>query len=367
MSMRTVCTALLTFSLSCAAHSQSPASPGTKAAIEPLTLKDKIVFVRADPSIGVSSMRSITVAADTGSSALGMSSEKHEAPDMQATAVANPKTSQIGTMNPDGSGVVILHVYGSDPALSPDGTKIAYCSSRDDIYSQIYLMNADGSDPKKITNIKTGDACGPAWSHDGKKLAFYAFASTNPSRNPEIWVMDSDGSNQKRLVDHGIDPTWSPDGLQVAFASKRDGQFQIYAMNADGSNVRRLTKRNTEDANPAWAPDGAAIAFISATGDDRRGLFIMRADGSEQHGLAHSKNQDFCFPSWSSDGKTIVFTALNRVGPQGIVQGEEKPRCEQWSGEYQIFAMDADGRTHQLSNAKLMGMRPSFGKMLISQ
>ena len=56
--------------------------------------------------------------------------------------------------------------------------------------------------------------------------------------------------------------------------------FQIYAMNSDGSNVRRLTKHNAEDSNPAWAPDGAAIAFISATGDDRRGLFIMGADGS---------------------------------------------------------------------------------------
>jgi len=369
MAMRPVCTTLLAFLFSCAVHAQSAASPGAKAAVQPLPLKDKIVFVRADPSIGVSSMRSITVANDpTGAtSEKGLSTQTHAAPDMQATAVANPKTSQLGVMNPDGSSAVILHVYGSDPVLSPDGAKIAYCSSRDDIYSQIYVVNSDGSDPKRITNIRTGDAGGPAWSHDGKKIAFYAFALTNPSRNPEIWVMDADGSNQKRLVDHGLDPTWSPDGRQIAFASKRDGPFQIYVMNADGSNARRLTKHNAEDANPAWAPDGAAIAFISATGDDRRGLFIMGADGSDQHGLARSKNQDFCFPSWSPDGKAIVFTALNRVGPQRIVQGEEKPRCEQWSGEYQIFAMDAEGKTHQLSDAKLMGMRASFGKMLTAQ
>jgi Tol biopolymer transport system component len=347
---------------------QAAAGPAATAT-PPQVLKEKIVFVRADPSVGVSSMRTITVANDaTGStSERGLSTETHDAPDLQATAAANPKTSQIGVMNPDGSSAVTLHVYGSDPALSPDGSRIAYCSSRDDIYSQIYLMNADGSGQKRITNIKTGDACGPVWSHDGKKIAFYAFALTNPSRNPEIWVMDSDGSNQKRLTDHGLDPSWSPDGRQIAFACKRDGVFQIYVMNADGSNVHRLTKHNAEDANPAWAPDGAAIAFISATGDDRRGLYIMGADGSEQHGLAHSKNQDFCFPSWSPDGKTLVFTALNRVGPQGIVQGEEKPRCEQWSGEYQIFAMDSEGKTHQLSDAKLMGMRPSYGKMMTAR
>lgn len=339
-------------------------------------LQEKIVFVRADPSIGVSSMRSITVA-ESGPGAIGdqsnqvtgaanqggMVTETHDAPDMQSRAVANPRTSEIALMNPDGSGVTRLRVFGSDPMLSPDGLKIAYCSLRDTIYSQIYVMNSDGTAPKRLTDIKTGDACGPAWSHDGKKIAFYAFAQTQPSRNPEIWVMDADGSNPKKLTDHGLDPTWSPDGRQIAFASRHDGIFQIYAMNSDGSNVRRLTKGKSEDSNPAWAPDGGSIVYISATGDDRRGLFLMGPDGSEPHGLAHSKHQDFCFPSWSPDGRTIIFSTLNRLGSQGIVAGEEKPRCEQWSGEYQIFAMDADGKIKQLTDVKVMGTRPSFGEI----
>jgi Tol biopolymer transport system component len=79
--------------------------------------------------------------------------------------------------------------------------------------------------------------------------------------------------------------------------------------------------------------------------------------------LAHSKHQDFCFPSWSPDGRTIIFSTLNRLGSQGIVAGEEKPRCEQWSGEYQIFAMDADGKIKQLTDVKVMGTRPSFGRI----
>jgi Tol biopolymer transport system component len=89
----------------------------------------------------------------------------------------------------------------------------------------------------------------------------------------------------------------------------------------------------------------------------------MGADGADAHGIAHSKKQDYCFPTWSPDGQTIVFSVLNRVGSQGIVTGEEKPRCEQWSGEYQIFAMGGDGKVKMLSDVKAMGTRPSFGRV----
>jgi hypothetical protein len=105
-------------------------------------------------------------------------------------------------------------------------------------------------------------------------------------------------------------------------------------------------------------------AFFSFhTKRDRMELFLMGADGSDPHAIGHSKNQDFCFPSWSSDGRMVIFTVLNRLGSQGIVTGEEKPRCEQWSGEYQIFSMGEEGNVKLLAGSKVMGSRPSYGKI----
>jgi Tol biopolymer transport system component len=320
---------------------------------------EKIVFVRPDPVILASSS-----GVRLSPNYVGGGINAVDDPGMQFHANADAKMNLLATMNPDGSGITDLHINGYDPSVSPDGTKIAFCSLRDDIYSQIYVMNADGTGDKRITKITSGDSCGPAWSHDGKKIAFYSFGLTHPSRNPAIWVMDPDGGNMKRLTEHGMSPTWSPDDKQIAFASNLAGKFQIYAMNSDGSNVRRLTNNKAEESSPAWSPNGADIAFVSDREGEHPALFTMAPDGSGQQRLIFSKRQDFCFPAWSLDGSKITFSALNRVGPQFIAVGEERPKCEMWTGEYQMFTVDSDGKLHQLTNTKYMAMKPTYGRMV---
>lgn len=326
---------------------------------------EKIVFVRPDPLI-LASSSGVRLSADTraADSTGGVMINSVEDPGMQFHANADAKMNLLATMNPDGSGITDLKINGYDPSVSPDGAKIAYCSLRNDIYSEIYVMNADGTGEQRITKISTGDSCGPVWSHDGKKIAFYSFALTHPSRNPAIWVMDPDGGNMKRLVEHGMSPTWSPDDRQIAFASNRDGgKFQIYAMNSDGSSPRRLTNDKGEDSAPSWSPNGSDIAFVSDREGEHPAIFTMAPDGSGQQRLIFSKRQDFCFPAWSLDGSKIAFSALNRVGAQYIAVGEERPKCELWSGEYQMFTVDSDGKLHQLTNTKYMAMKPTYGRI----
>ena len=279
---------------------------------------EKIVFVRPDPVITTESS-GVRLSADPVQGTINSVDD----PSMQFHSVSDAKMNLLATMNTDGSAIAELHINGYDPSVSPDGTKITFCSLRDDQYSQIYVANADGTGEKRITRVTTGDSCGPVWSHDGKKIAFYSFALPHPSRNPAVWVMDPDGSNMKRVVEHGLSPSWSPDDKQMAFASNRDGKFQIYAMNSDGSGVRRLSSNRAEESAPAWSPNGQDILFVSDREGEHPALFTMAPDGSGQQRLVFSKRQDFCFPTWSLDGQTIAFTALNRVARQFIAVGED--------------------------------------------
>jgi len=318
-------------------------------------LAEKIIFARPDPYL---TTEIINTESGAGIAAATTPRRFGGGGDMRRRTIA--------VMNPDGSGITDLHVNGFSPVLSPEGTHIAFCAVKDTQYSEIYVANADGTGSKRVTTGNKGDTCGPAWSHDGKKIAYYSFTQTDPSRNAEIWLMDADGGNAKRVAEHASSPAWSPDDRQLAFTSSRDGKPQIYAMNADGSNPRRLTNDKAEDSSPAWAPDGAAIAFVSDREGEHRSLFLMAPDGSQQRRLVFSKKQDFCFPAWSLDGGTIAFTALNRVGPQFVAVGDERPRCETWNGEYQLFSFDREGHLRQLTDVKLMGMQPSYGRLAMA-
>ncbi len=223
------------------------------------------------------------------------------------------------------------------PALSPDGTRIAFASAplnKDNQYedTEIYVasfnyLTATMGPPVRLTNNDT-DEYWPVWSPDGQRLAFYRVLGQLPNRQMDIFVMNADGSGQTNITNHprgdGF-PTWSPDGQQIAFSSNRTGDYYIYAMNADGSNVRQLSNQRLS-LRSAWSPDGTKIAYSAdANGDSWWELMVMDADGQNQKALIASEPLfDIEVRSWAPNGKTITYT---------------KPRYFEYQG--QLYLMDA--------------------------
>jgi len=173
----------------------------------------------------------------------------------------------------------------------------------------------------------------------GRRIAF----ASNRDGNDEIYVMNADGSELKNLTNNpAIDynPAWSPDGQRIVFLSDRTGNGDIYVMNADGSKVTRLTDTPANDRRPCWSPDGRRIAFSSER-DGNWEIYVMNADGSEQKNLTNNPDLDDD-PSWSPNGQRIAF-----------VSGRD--------GSRDIYTMSADGSgVTRLTDSKTWQWRPSW-------
>ena len=132
---------------------------------------------------------------------------------------------------------------------------------------------------------------------------------SNRDGNYEIYIMDVDGSNQTRLTFSDADdtePACKFDGSKIAFTSDRDGNKEIYVMNTDGSGQTRLTNSFHNDCNPSWSPDGYKIAF-SSDRDGNQEIYVMNSDGSGQTRLTNNVKNDI-YPAWSPDGTKIAYT-----------------------------------------------------------
>ena len=212
------------------------------------------------------------------------------------------------------------------PAWSPDGKKIAFVRKRGG-NSEVFVMNPDGGRQKRLARGKA-----PAWSPDGKKIAVL--------RSGDIYVMNSDGSEQRNLTRNAAsdsDAAWSPDGKKIAYTRERGDNKEVYIMDADGTGQRNLTRTAARDEDPAWSPDGRRIAFARKVPWGPRGvggqseIFVMNADGSGQRRLTRNLSGDF-HPAWSPDGRKIVFENGGSSAGGG----------NSW-GWYDVYVVNADG------------------------
>jgi Tol biopolymer transport system component len=256
---------------------------------------------------------------------------------------------KIGLIDTDGAHRrLITHGAARDlaPAWSPDARRIAFTSDRskpaggpeefDRHYSELYVMNADGSHVRRITRNVNQVDYEAAWSPDGKKVVLARGTSELPppgrlTQPTDLWIIDLASGHERRLTNSPSTwegwPHWSPDGRRIAFEGNlaEAGNDDVYTIGVDGHGLRRLTTSPGFDGDVRYAPDGKSLVFDS----DRTGnsdLFLMRTDGTHVRQLTEDPSFDFS-GSFSPDGRSIAFSSDR-------------------DGLDDIFRMRADG-THQ--------------------
>jgi TolB protein len=250
----------------------------------------------------------------------------------------SPGVKELFQVDRDGAGLLQLTRHGSltlSPSVAGDGrlVYVTYKGGGPEIWGQ---RKKDGAHEKLYPTAGAGGmVSSPVWSPDGKRLAF---VQGDRRGNTDIMVMDLATNRVRRLTDGSCintEPSWNPNGTQLAFTSDREGGPQVFLMQDDGSNLRRLTGEGLYNASPSWSPNGAMVAYVSRF-EGKFDLFVYKLGEGKAYqittGVSTSES-----PAWAPDERRLVFTS-NRFGSsqlfttdlsgRQIVRLTEIPGCQ---------------------------------------
>jgi Tol biopolymer transport system component len=217
---------------------------------------------------------------------------------------------EVWTMNADGSDRTFV-VEGSVPAWAPDGRRIAFVAKG----GGIHTVRPDGSDLRLLLDLPGAEAR-MDWSPDGTRIAFAYYA--NPDRpwfDSDIYVVNADGSDPRNLTNqpdgqHG-EPSWSPDSERIAFSGRTDGPvFTIHVMDADGQNIEAVGPNEGQSFTPEWSPNGGRIAYNHRLPDETGAdIHLLRLSDRSITQLTEVEGVDGTTQelAWSPDGAYIAY------------------------------------------------------------
>jgi len=237
--------------------------------------------------------------------------------------------------------------YNLDGAWSPDATRIAFQSTREG-HDDLFVMNVAGGGVRKLTDGRGYNEY-PSWSPDGRWITFNSSrdgvaGSGEAGYYRDLYMMRADGGGIRRLTRHegsNVFAAWRPDGRTLAFQSDREGTWEIYTMQLDGSGLLHVTHNG--GAFPRWSPDGSRIVFEAGASGGPASIYWLTVGQDELHRVTFSEAGHWgdIYPDWSPDGRWIVFTRshngaqLFAVRPDGsaltrLTEGPGEKELPRW-------------------------------------